>query len=106
MKAVKLVSESLIAASCAATALAAHLLADAELPRLPNFDFGNMTSTAILGWYAWHTTTRTIPQLVADFRQELQDLRETFCQQLQAEREAHRAEIVHLRESEACGARH
>ncbi len=32
---------------------------------------GNLTATGILGWYAWHTATRTVPQLVEDFRLEL-----------------------------------
>ncbi len=34
----------------------------------PVAELSNLTATAILGWYAWHTATRAIPQLVADFR--------------------------------------
>ena len=34
-------------------------------------DIGNLTATAILGWYAWHTASRTIPQLLGAFREEL-----------------------------------
>lgn len=101
MKPVPFVSESLVAAGCASAAIAVQVVANAEIPNLPNLDFGNLTSTAILGWYAWHTTTRTIPQLVADFRRELQEIREAFRQELQAERETHRAEVLHLREVEA-----
>jgi hypothetical protein len=37
----------------------------------PVAELGNLTATAILGWYAWHTATRAIPQLVADFRREM-----------------------------------
>ena len=39
-------------------------------------DLGNMTATAILCWYAWHTAARTIPHLVRDFRAELAFQRE------------------------------
>jgi hypothetical protein len=34
-------------------------------------DLGNMTATAILGWYAWHTASKTIPGLVRAFRDEM-----------------------------------
>jgi hypothetical protein len=37
----------------------------------PFAQLSNLTATAILGWYAWHTATRTIPQLVENFRHEL-----------------------------------
>ena len=37
----------------------------------PFAQLSNLTATAILGWYAWHTATRTIPQLVENFRREL-----------------------------------
>lgn len=104
------VSEHLLAATCAGAALAAQLLSDAQTPDLPNIDFGNLTATAILGWYAWHTTTRTIPQIVADFRFELQELRETLREELaaqrlsyetemQRQRDAHRLELDRERES-------
>lgn len=33
--------------------------------------FGNLTATAILGWYAWYTASKTIPNLMSDFRAEL-----------------------------------
>jgi len=36
----------------------------------PISGLSNLTATAILGWYAWQTATRTVPQLVADFRAE------------------------------------
>jgi hypothetical protein len=37
----------------------------------PFAELSNLTATAILGWYAWHTATCAIPQLVADFRSEM-----------------------------------
>jgi hypothetical protein len=48
---------------------ATSLLALATDP--PISGLSNLTATAILGWYAWQTATRTVPQLVADFRSEL-----------------------------------
>jgi hypothetical protein len=50
----------------ASTLPIAGLLAD-----LPLHEVGNLTATAMLGWYAWHTVARTIPELVANFRAEL-----------------------------------
>ncbi|HEY1602072.1 MAG TPA: hypothetical protein VGG64_20885 [Pirellulales bacterium] len=56
-------------------------------------DLGNLTATAILGWYAWHNATRTIPELLTAFRQELattrsesREERETLRDELNAER--------------------
>ncbi len=37
----------------------------------PFAQVGNLTATAILGWYAWYTATKTLPQLVENFRREL-----------------------------------
>src|SRR5262245_57249775 len=48
---------------------ATALLALATGP--PISELSNLTATAILGWYAWHTATRTIPRLVESFRREL-----------------------------------
>ncbi|HEY4309870.1 MAG TPA: hypothetical protein VGN12_10500 [Pirellulales bacterium] len=56
-------------------------------------DLGNLTATAILGWYAWHTASRTIPDLLTAFREELATTREesryereTLRDELNAER--------------------
>lgn len=56
-------------------------------------DLGNLTATAILGWYAWHTASRTIPELLTAFREELATARddcrierETLRDELNAER--------------------
>jgi len=53
---------------------ATTLLALATDPPLSGLS--NLTATAILGWYAWQTATRTVPQLVADFRTELASARD------------------------------
>jgi hypothetical protein len=50
--------------------LAAAALAFVAEP--PITQFSNLTATAILGWYAWHTATKTLPQLVESFRSELE----------------------------------
>lgn len=41
----------------------------ADIPVLQ--EFGSLTATAVLGWYAWHTATHVIPNLVAAFRDEM-----------------------------------
>ena len=38
-------------------------------------DFSALTATAVLGWYAWHTTYFTIPHLVTAFREECSAMR-------------------------------
>ena len=37
---------------------------------LPLPDLGNLTATAVLGWYAWHTASKSIPGIVRSFREE------------------------------------
>lgn len=37
----------------------------------PVTDLSNLTATAILCWYAWHTVARTLPNIVKAFREEL-----------------------------------
>lgn len=61
-------------------------------------DFGSLSATAILGWYAWHNTTYTIPSIVKEFREELgierksndethRELRKQFFDELRESRE-------------------
>ncbi|MGE0610277.1 MAG: hypothetical protein AB7O62_24520 [Pirellulales bacterium] len=75
-------------------------------------DLGNLTATAILGWYAWHTASRTLPALVAEFRAELaaarqacREERAVFFEALLQEREQRHGDrlalIAALRESAA-----
>ena len=60
---------------------------------LPLPDLGNLTATAVLGWYAWHTASKSIPGIVRSFREEAGLLRaesraerEMLYQELAAER--------------------
>src|SRR5437016_2988781 len=69
----------------------------------PVSGLGNLTASAILGWYAWHTATRTVPQLVADFRGELAAERsqnhadrDTFFRELAEERSQRQADNTAL----------
>jgi hypothetical protein len=62
------------------------------LPLLP--DISNLTATAVLGWYAWHTVSKTIPEVVQAFRDEMAAARaecrgdrEALYQELAAERQ-------------------
>lgn len=87
--------ETLIAAGAVTASAAAHWLAPIiaqaagqHHPTLPNIDFGNLTATAILGWYAWHTQTRTIPKMQDDFRSAIEKQRDDFREELIAERTA------------------
>lgn len=60
----------------------------------PPEGIGNLTATAILGWYAWHTAARVIPNLVADFRQEVSAQRQEY----ERERQTYRMEMMAERE--------
>jgi len=55
-------------------------------------DLSNITATAILGWYAWHTASRTIPELLRDFRNEIAAGRAEFRAELEAFRQELAAE--------------
>jgi hypothetical protein len=72
----------------------------------PLAEFSNLTATAVLGWYAWHTATRTLPQLVEDFRRELaaeralhRTDRDCFLRELAAERHQRQTEYAALKDS-------
>ncbi len=56
-------------------------------------DVGNLTATALLGWFAWFTATRTIPSLVRSFREELKNERQEF----RRDREVFREELAEER---------
>lgn len=66
--------------------LVALALAEAVAPEL-----GNLTASAVLGWYAWYTATRTMPGLLRSFREEMNAARHDF-----------RGESAALREQLAC----
>lgn len=75
---------------CLASAGVVQLQAHAfDVPEL-----GNFSSSAILGWYAWHTASRTIPGLVRSFREELAAER----QQRQAHHLALAALLIEIRD--------
>ena len=68
-------------------------------------EVGNLSSSAILGWFAWHTAAKTMPALVKHFREELAACRahqrtehEAFRQELAAERTQRHADHAALRE--------
>jgi hypothetical protein len=72
----------------------------------PLAEFSNLTATAVLGWYAWHTATRTLPRLVEDFRRELaaeralhRTDRDCFLRELAAERNQRHTEYAALKDS-------
>lgn len=93
--------DNLLAGGCVlGSAIASWIvpvLADAALPsNLPALDFGNLTSTAILGWYAWHTQTKTIPKLTDDFRNAVEKQRDDFRAELATERTTNDAILTRL----------
>lgn len=51
--------------------------------------FGSLSATAVLGWYAWHTAYHAIPNLVKAFREEMAAMRSECA----AERDALHAEL-------------
>src|SRR3954470_12038882 len=72
----------------------------------PLAEFSNLTATAVLGWYAWHTATRTLPQLVEDFRRELaaeralhRTDRDCFLRELSAERAQRHTEHAAIKDA-------
>jgi hypothetical protein len=69
-------------------------------------ELGNLSSSAILGWYAWHTASKTIPNLVRHFREELATCRaqhqaqfDAFRQELAFERTQRHADQAALTEA-------
>jgi hypothetical protein len=76
------------------------------LAQLPLPEVGNLTATAMLGWYAWHTVARTIPDIVANFRAELAAERvehratvEAICRELATDRRQRHADAAALLEA-------
>jgi hypothetical protein len=53
--------------------LVAFVLAETVAPEL-----GNVTASAVLGWYAWYTATRTTPGMLRSFRDEMNAARQDF----------------------------
>jgi hypothetical protein len=53
--------------------LVALVMAETVAPEL-----GNFTASAVLGWYAWYTATRTMPGMLRSFRDEMHAARQDF----------------------------
>jgi len=93
---------SMLIMAAASTGLpVAGLLASIPLDQL-----GNVTATAMLGWYAWHTAAHTIPELVESFRDELAAERSThrgyveqFFNDLAIERKQRHTDQLALKEA-------
>ena len=64
-----------------------------DVPDLHNF--GALSATAVLGWYAWHTASYTLPNLVRAFLEEMTALRSECA----AEREVLHADLADERRS-------
>lgn len=45
-------------------------------------------AVGVLGWYAWHTASRTLPNLLSEYRAERRDERGSFERMLAEHREA------------------
>jgi hypothetical protein len=95
------VAETVLFAATATGAALAQVIAEAAPPAFPQIDLGNLTATGILGWYAWHTASRTIPGLVKDFREEAREQREAFMEEMRIERQSHRDEVLDIRRWQA-----
>ena len=94
----RFITETAITVSAAGAAFVfGQVVETPTVPGLPKLDLANLTATGILGWYAWHTASRTIPGMIKDFRDESKDQRESFKEELRIEREAHREAVEYLR---------
>ncbi len=50
-------------------------------------ELGNLTASAVLGWYAWYTATRTTPGMLRSFREEMHAARQDFRTETAAQRD-------------------
>jgi hypothetical protein len=57
-----------------------------------------LTGTVVLAWFAWHTVTKTIPEMQRLFREEMAVERLNHTQVLAAKDAAHEREIAVWRE--------
>ena len=96
----RFVTETVISIGAAGGAFLFGQVVDTpSIPGLPKLDLANLTATGILGWYAWHTASRAIPQMIRDFREESKEQREAFKEELRIERESHRDAVESLRDA-------
>ena len=93
----RFVTETVVAVGVAGGAfLFGQVVETPTLPGLPKLDLANMTATGILGWYAYHTASKVIPNMLKDFREESKEQREAFRAEMAEEREHHRSVIDSL----------
>lgn len=71
--------------------------ADGQLTGIPGI-VTTMTSTGVLIWYLWHTTTKSIHSIVGKFEEQLKVIADAFERQMKAERDHCREEIAIMRE--------
>lgn len=50
-------------------------------------ELGNLTASAVLGWYAWYTATRSTPGMLRSFRDEMHAARQDFRTETAAQRD-------------------
>lgn len=67
------VLDCLVFAGCGVAAF----LGQANLTDAP-IDFKNVTALGVLAFYMWWNTTRTIPSLIKDFREDVADKRREY----------------------------
>lgn len=71
------------------------IVAQLALPGIPDFKaFGDLFGIVFVTWYAWHTTSRTIPELVANFRDEQRLERERADKRIEDERADNREQLA------------
>jgi len=84
------------------------LFAEATTESLPGWlgTGAGASATAILGWYAWYTATKTVPNLVDNFRDECAINRKECAEEKKEHLAAFRAELkderTHRTDSDRC----
>lgn len=60
---------------------------------------GSLASTGFAVWFGWYTTTKVIPDLVANFRAEVAAERQFFAGEVSLARVAHKEDLNDVAES-------
>lgn len=78
----------------------AVVVGQASLKEFADFpvDFGNIGALGVLAFYMWWNTTRTIPALVKDFRDDGKAARDDFKATLAQQEDRHRDQLALFRE--------
>lgn len=64
----------LVGVGCMAASLIAQAAPETHMPGMPSVDLSNLTATGLLGFYAIYVTTRVLPILQQNFRDDLAKL--------------------------------